>query len=135
VLIWAAAAWGLHRTAPTLLLFLVAYIAFSLVLGIPAATIAARESNRKYPSFVVIDEVAGQWVALLGCRPNWRLALIVLLLFRFFEVIKPFPTRQLEQLPGGWGIVLDDVAAGLYAWVVAFALHSSIQALLTMFRT
>ena len=68
VLLWAAYAWGLHPAPHTLLLALLAGIALTLLLGIPAATIVARESGRKDPQFVVIDEVAGQWIALLGCR-------------------------------------------------------------------
>jgi phosphatidylglycerophosphatase A len=72
---------------------------------------------------VVIDEVAGQWIALLGSHANWRHALIALILFRLFDITKPFPVRQLEALPEGWGIVLDDVGAGLYALGVAFLLH------------
>jgi phosphatidylglycerophosphatase A len=123
VLLWAAAAWGLHLTPKTLLLALLAGIALSLILGIPAATIAARESGRHDPQFVVIDEVAGQWIALLGSHANWRHALIALILFRLFDITKPFPVRQLENLPQGWGIVLDDVGAGLYALGVASLLH------------
>jgi phosphatidylglycerophosphatase A len=98
---------------------LLAGIAVTLVLGIPAATIVARESGREDPGFVVIDEVAGQWIALLFSPVDWRHGLIALVLFRLFDITKPFPARQLESLPGGWGIVLDDVAAGLYALGVA----------------
>ena len=123
VLLWAAFAWGLHPTPETLFLALLAGIALTLVFGIPAATIVARESGRQDPQFVVIDEVAGQWIALLGSAANWRHALIALILFRLFDITKPFPVRQLEALPEGWGIVLDDVGAGLYALGVAFLLH------------
>lgn len=119
VLLWAAAALGLHLPPRELLLVLTAGIALALVFGIPAATIAARESGREDPSFVVIDEVAGQWVALLGCPAGWPYAIIALVLFRIFDITKPFPVRQLESLPEGWGIVFDDLAAGLYALVVA----------------
>ena len=94
-------------------------IALTLLLGIPAATIVARESGRKDPQFVVVDEVAGQWIALLFSPFDWRHALIALVLFRLFDITKPFPVRQLESLPEGWGIVFDDVAAGLYALGVA----------------
>ena len=123
VLLWAAFAWGLHPTPQTLFLALLAGIALTLVFGIPAATIVARESGRQDPQFVVIDEVAGQWIALLGSHANWRHALIALILFRLFDITKPFPVRQLEALPEGWGIVLDDVGAGLYALGVASLLH------------
>jgi phosphatidylglycerophosphatase A len=123
VLLWAAFAWGLHPTPQTLFLALLAGIALTLVFGIPAATIVARESGRHDPQFVVIDEVAGQWIALLGSAANWRHAIIALVLFRLFDITKPFPVRQLEALPEGWGIVLDDVGAGLYALGVASLLH------------
>src|ERR1019366_5979375 len=123
LLLWAAVAWGLHPAPQTLLLGLLAAIALAVILGIPAATIAAQESGRHDPGFVVIDEVAGQWIALLGSRADWRHALIALILFRLFDITKPFPARQLEHLPEGWGIVFDDVAAGLYALGVASLLR------------
>jgi len=123
LLIWAAAAYGLHPTPQTLLVWLLVGIVLSIALGVPAATIAARQSGLKDPGFVVIDEVAGQWIALIGSRPTWQHALIALFLFRLFDITKPFPARQLESLPEGWGIVFDDVAAGLYAWGIAALLH------------
>jgi phosphatidylglycerophosphatase A len=123
VLLWAGVAWSFHPAPQTLLLVLLAGIALTLVLGIPASTIAARESGREDPGFVVVDEVAGQWIALLFCPFDWVHALIALVLFRLFDITKPFPARQLESLPGGWGIVFDDVAAGLYALGVASLLR------------
>jgi phosphatidylglycerophosphatase A len=123
LLLWAACAWGLHPSARALFFILLAAIAVSILLGVPAATIVARESGREDPGFVVVDEVAGQWIALLGCPADWRHALIALVLFRLFDITKPFPARQLESLPGGWGIVFDDVAAGLYAWGIAALLR------------
>jgi len=123
VLLWAAYAWAVHPAPQTLLLALLAAIALTLILGIPASTIVARESGLHDPQFVVIDEAAGQWIALLGSHANWRHALIALVLFRLFDIVKPFPVRKLESLPAGWGIVLDDVAAGLYALGVASLLH------------
>jgi phosphatidylglycerophosphatase A len=123
LLLWAACAWSLQPPPHALLLILLAGIAISIVLGVPAATIVARESGRKDPQFVVIDEVAGQWIALIGCPFDFRHALIALVLFRLFDITKPFPARQLESLPGGWGIVFDDVAAGLYAWGIAAMLR------------
>ena len=123
VLLWAGVAWGIHPAAQTLLLVLLAGIALTLILGIPASTLVARESGRKDPQFVVVDEVAGQWIALLGSHASWHHALIALVLFRLFDITKPFPVRQLESLPEGWGIVCDDVAAGLYALGVASLLH------------
>lgn len=132
VVLWTAAAFLLHP-APSLLLGLtLAGIVLSVALGVPAATIAARESGRKDPGFVVIDEVAGQWITLLAipcgqmlvtrARPDGAYILVAFLLFRIFDVWKPFPIRKLEKLPEGWGIVFDDVAAGLYAGAVLLLL-------------
>jgi phosphatidylglycerophosphatase A len=119
VLLWAGYAWLAHPAPKLLLIALAIGIAVTLVLGIPAATITERESGRTDPGFVVIDEVIGQWIALLGSPFDWRHGLIALVLFRLFDITKPFPVRQLERLPGGWGIIFDDVAAGLYALGVA----------------
>ncbi len=116
VLLWSLTGWALHPAPATMLMILIAGIVLSIALGVPAATIAARESGREDPGFVVIDEVAGQWIALLGAPFDWKHGLIALILFRIFDILKPFPARQLENLPEGWGIVFDDVAAGLYAW-------------------
>jgi phosphatidylglycerophosphatase A len=91
--------------------------------GIPAATRVARESGRKDPSFVVIDEVAGQLIALIGAPLSWKSLLASLILFRVFDIVKPPPLRRLEKLPEGAGIMLDDVGAGLYALAVLQALR------------
>jgi phosphatidylglycerophosphatase A len=120
VLLWISAIWSLHPTPVMLQLILVGGIVLSIASGVPAAGIVARESGRRDPDFVVIDEVSGQWIALVGCRGDWRHALLALALFRFFDIIKPFPARQMEDLPRGWGIIFDDVAAGLYASVTGF---------------
>lgn len=84
-------------------------------LGVWAATEAEKHFGRTDPGQVVIDEVAGQF-ATLFCAPqnNWKWLLGGFLLFRIFDIIKPFPARQAEQLHGGWGIMTDDVIAGLY---------------------
>jgi phosphatidylglycerophosphatase A len=67
---------------------------------------------------VVIDEVAGQLVALIAVPLAWKSFLAGFILFRVFDILKPPPVRQLEALPEGTGIVLDDIAAGLYALIV-----------------
>jgi phosphatidylglycerophosphatase A len=75
------------------------------------------------PGHVVLDEFAGQWVALIGLPMiGWQQTLAVLAVqfvaFRFFDVLKAPPARQLERLPFGWGILLDDIAAGVCANIV-----------------
>jgi phosphatidylglycerophosphatase A len=122
-LLWAAETFLRHPSAHTTLIGLLVWIAFAIGLGVPAATVVARESGRKDPQFVVIDEVAGVWITLLFCPPDWLHGLLCLILFRLFDITKPFPVRQLEKLPEGWGIVFDDVAAGLYALGVASLLR------------
>jgi len=93
-----------------------------LALGVPAATAAETYFGRKDPGHVIIDEVVGQMVALLANpRAGWKGLLGAYLLFRAFDVIKPFPARRLEHLRGGWGIMLDDVAAGVWT-LAAFSL-------------
>jgi phosphatidylglycerophosphatase A len=89
-----------------------------IAIGIPAATAVARFSGKKDPQWVVIDETAGQLIALIGVPLAWKSFLAGLILFRFFDILKPPPVRQLERLPEGVGIVIDDVAAGLYALLV-----------------
>ena len=99
---------------PTVVALAVAVI----LIGIPAATQVARASNTKDPQFVVIDEVAGQLIALIAVPLAWKTFLAGFILFRAFDIVKPPPVRQLERLPEGIGIVLDDVAAGIYALVI-----------------
>ena len=98
--------------------FLGGLAAIAIGLGIPAATRVARASGVKDPQFVVIDEVAGQWITLLFAPVTWKTVLAGFILFRGFDIVKPPPVRQLERLPEGTGIVVDDVAAGIYALAV-----------------
>ncbi len=88
------------------------------LIGIPAATRVARASAAKDPQFVVIDEVAGQLVVLIAVPLAWKTFLAGLILFRVFDILKPFPIRRLERLPEGTGIVVDDLGAGIYALAI-----------------
>ena len=113
MLLWAVLA---DLVAPSLRTPLAITLAAAVVLiGIPAATRVARGAGIKDPQFVVIDEVAGQLVALIAVPLGWKSFLAGFILFRVFDILKPPPVRQLEAIPEGAGIVLDDVAAGLYA--------------------
>jgi phosphatidylglycerophosphatase A len=96
--------------------------AVAVAAGIPAATRVARGLGREDPSCVVVDEVAGQLIALAGAPLNWKSQLAAFILFRAFDIVKPPPVRHLERLPEGTGIMLDDVGAGLYALAVMQAL-------------
>jgi phosphatidylglycerophosphatase A len=120
LLLWYLAAHAIHPAH--LALFTAAAALIATLIGIPAATIVARESGREDPGHVVIDEVAGQLIALIAIRPDWRHAALSLVLFRLFDILKPPPIRQLERLPAGTGIMLDDIAAGLLALLCAHLL-------------
>lgn len=116
VVLWAAASSQMppgSRAAATVLA-----AAIVTLLGIPAATKVARACGAKDPQFVVIDEVAGQLVTLIGVPPGWKTFLAGLILFRVFDIFKPFPIRRLERLPEGIGIVVDDLGAGFYALAI-----------------
>jgi phosphatidylglycerophosphatase A len=90
-----------------------------LAPSIWAAGVTARVRGEKDPGVVVVDEVIGQWVALAGAASlNWKSYVGAFALFRLFDIWKPAPARQLEALPGGTGIVADDVMAGVYAALV-----------------
>jgi phosphatidylglycerophosphatase A len=116
VALWAALA---HVLPPELRIpAAIALALFIILIGIPAATRVARATGGKDPQFVVIDEVAGQLIALIAVPLAWKTFLAGLILFRGFDIIKPPPVRQLEKLPEGTGIVLDDVAAGIFAFAV-----------------
>ena len=99
-----------------------AVITLITLSGIWAATRAELLLKRKDPSKVVIDEVAGQMIALLPVLPRWdpgwlSVAAAAFLLFRFFDIVKPYPARRLESLESGLGIMADDIVAGAYAAV------------------
>jgi phosphatidylglycerophosphatase A len=90
------------------------------LVGIAAASRAVVLMGRKDPGQIVIDEVAGQVIALsiLPSAAGWKGILAGFLLFRAFDIWKPFPVRKLEALPGGLGVVMDDLGAGMYAAIV-----------------
>jgi phosphatidylglycerophosphatase A len=113
VLIWFALARFIPAASQWVVL--AAMAAGAVALGTPASTRVARAFGTKDPQFVVIDEVAGQWITLLFVPVTWKTLAIGFILFRGFDIVKPPPVRQLERLPEGTGIVVDDVGAGIYA--------------------
>jgi phosphatidylglycerophosphatase A len=96
-----------------------------------AAGVAERQSGRTDPGLVVVDEVIGQWITLAGAGTfNWKVWLTAFILFRAFDIFKPWPVRKFESLHGGLGIVADDAMAGIYGALVLFVLQSlSVQAI------
>jgi phosphatidylglycerophosphatase A len=113
VLFWPMARWPfVYQLAATTALF---------VLGVPAATHVARRVARKDPGLVVVDEMIGMWISLLLLP--WTPAVIVASFFAFraMDILKPPPARQFERFREGWGIVMDDVMAGVYANLIVQA--------------
>jgi phosphatidylglycerophosphatase A len=111
-----------------------------LAAGVALGPWAERWYRVKDPKPFVLDEVMGYLVALLRLRPdgptllkegpgwmegpNWKELLLAFLMFRAFDVLKPWPARRLEYLPRGWGIMLDDLVAGIYTWMFVSVVRS-----------
>ena len=94
------------------LVFIVLIIAI-FTIGVFATNTIIDHTGEKDPSRVIIDEVAGQWLGLL-ILPDGMLYIVgAFVLFRFLDIFKPWPIRQMEQFPKGWGVMLDDTLAGL----------------------
>lgn len=91
-------------------------------LGVFVSHRVSRRLGDKDPSLVVIDEVAGQFLAMVAVPISTTNLLVAFILFRLFDIWKPGPVRRLEPIPNGWGIMLDDMAAGLLANLVLQAL-------------
>jgi phosphatidylglycerophosphatase A len=147
----AVAASEVTGSTPSSLFPVFSFLGFILIsaLGVWSATRVAAYAGAEDPQYVVIDEVSGQQLALvlplipvaiphLTARPelstyglffalslhNWKYLLLGFILFRVFDIWKPWPIRRLEKLPGGWGIMADDWMAGIYAAILLrVALH------------
>ncbi len=86
-----------------------------------ASDVTSRAVGLKDPGLIVVDEVVGQWITLAGATHlNWKSWIAAFVLFRAFDMTKPFPVRRLENLAGGLGIVADDAGAAVYAALVLF---------------
>lgn len=96
------------------------YLAITVVIiliSVWASTITEQIYNKRDPGQVVADEVCGYLVTMILVPPTITNIFFGFLLFRLFDITKPYPVRKFEKLPGGWGIVIDDVAAGVYACI------------------
>lgn len=99
------------------MIYLAAIILVTLA-GVWASGVTERTGGISDPSYVVIDEVAGQLITLFLLPFSWKILIAGFFLFRIFDIIKPFPGRRAEKLHGGWGIMMDDVIAGVYGNIV-----------------
>ncbi len=93
------------------------FVALAVVslVGVAAADHVARRAGLHDPGIVVVDEIAGMWTSLLLLPFTPWTALAGFVLFRIMDIVKPYPARAFEALPGGWGIMADDLMAGVYA--------------------
>jgi phosphatidylglycerophosphatase A len=111
-----------NLTGSSLVAVVLVLILVSIVAGIWAGTRAEQLSGRKDPGKIVIDEVAGQFIALfpLTLFARWFTGAVIvsLILFRFFDIVKPYPANRLQDLNGGAGVMFDDLVAGVYAGVI-----------------
>lgn len=107
------AAWLIHLQFGQIGLGVAALIA--LLSGIWASHIIESLWNEKDPASVVIDEIAGQWITLIAIPPDYILYGVAFVLFRIADIFKPWPVSWAERLPGGIGVMMDDVLAGVYA--------------------
>lgn len=98
-------------------------IGILFLIGALAASIHSRAIGQKDPGVIVIDEVCGQLATFILVPSSWPYVLAGFVLFRVFDILKPFPLRRLEHLPQGWGIMADDLGAAVY---VAALLHLSL---------
>jgi phosphatidylglycerophosphatase A len=103
-----------------------ALLAVIVVAGTWASAVAARHAGQDDPGFVVIDEVAGQLLTLFVIRAGWIGALAGFVIFRALDIVKPWPARRFEALPGGYGIMADDLMAGVYGWLIMRALSAPL---------
>ena len=96
-----------------------AFLVVTFVIGVIVSDQVARELELSDPGGIVIDEIVGLWIALFLLPGPWYWALAGFCLFRLFDITKPWPVGWLDKrLKGGLGIMVDDVAAGLYAFAV-----------------
>ena len=130
---WAPVAPGTVASALTLVvlwlvpfsrLALVAFFVAVTLIGTWAAERTERALGRKDPGVIVIDEVAGMTLSVLALPLTVSVLAVAFVLFRVFDVVKPSPAGQAQALPGGIGVMVDDLVAGLYALVIVAALRA-----------
>lgn len=109
---------ALNRLAETAPLFALTLLIGLTFWAIKISTAAAEIMHTKDPQVIVADEIVGFMIANFLVPVRWAPLLLSFLLFRIFDISKIYPARKLEKLPGGCGIVLDDVLAGVYAFVI-----------------
>jgi phosphatidylglycerophosphatase A len=106
-------------------LFILCFCLCFFLIGVVSSSVTEKEVQQKSgnnalhdPGIIIIDEIAGMLIALIALPKTVPFAIAAFILFRFFDIIKPFPVNKAERLPSGWGIMLDDVLAGIFANII-----------------
>ena len=109
------------------------YLFYTFLIALPIGIISADRSEKvfgiKDSRQIVIDEILGFWLAMCGLPKGWFNIVFGVIFFRLFDILKPFPIKRLESLSGGFGIVIDDLVAGLYTLIILKALVQMIKGL------
>jgi phosphatidylglycerophosphatase A len=113
----------LRSSGPVAVLFAASILA---IVGVWAADHVIARTGQHDPQIVVIDEVVGVLVTLAASAPTWTSLVLGVVLFRIFDQWKPWPARSLESLPGGYGVVMDDVAAGVWGAIVLVVIRAGL---------
>ncbi len=121
----ALATWYLIVGLTSTFTFIV-LIVIIFALGVYISSITESYLSTKDPSIIVIDEWVGQWIALLFLPKTVLWGLVAFLLFRVFDIWKPYPISALDRIKGGFGIMADDVLAGIYALAIISVLRALI---------
>lgn len=108
-------------------IFLLSFTITFFIVGVLSSNFLEKELNIVDPPIVVIDEIVGMWIGLFLLPLNLKYYLLAFILFRFFDIIKPFPIGSMQKLHGGWGIMLDDVTAGVYSFLTIHLLRGIIH--------
>ena len=117
----ACIAWYFIQPEMTIVIFLLAIFVFFFV-GLYTSQLTENILLSNDPGEIVIDEWVGQWIALIGLEQSMTWGFVAFFIFRLFDIIKPYPINKLDLLKGGWGIMLDDVGAGIYTLVSVHSL-------------
>lgn len=99
---------------PTIMIF---FISLMIVIGVPIA-VKFENIYGNDPSEYTNDEVIGMWITLLFVPKKIWWIVLGFLIWRFLDIVKPFPAKQLEKVKNGWGVLLDDIAAGIYSFIL-----------------
>ena len=115
--IFAILVWWVFLKDIDPLIFGIIIILFFFI-GIIVSNVIIDQNDNNDPSYIIIDELVGQWLALWILPDGYFYIIIAFILFRFFDIIKPWPIRFMEQLPKGLGVMCDDLAAGLITLIL-----------------